>query len=217
MALEALFDGKCAYCESDLLNCEWDVEHFRPKGRVAENDKHPGYYWLTYEWTNLYPACKFCNQRRRDKPMWGDLTEAVTAGKLDQFPLADENSRIFSHEQQDKMYLEQRLLLDPCEDDPELFLRFDLMGQIHAVQENSQGKATIAICHLTRRRLRVIRKKIARELLDWLILTQNLEASGKTEAAQELRTFLCTRSQDNTRLYVSVERYVLNHPDEFGF
>ena len=56
-ALEKLFHFKCAYCESSIANQDWDVEHFRPKGRVAEREKHTGYYWLAYEWTNLYPSC----------------------------------------------------------------------------------------------------------------------------------------------------------------
>ena len=44
-ALEELFYGKCAYCESDILAAfDWDVEHFRPKGRVAEREDHPGFY-----------------------------------------------------------------------------------------------------------------------------------------------------------------------------
>ena len=87
IALEKLFNFKCAYCERDL-SPPWDVEHFRPKGRVAERREHPGYYWLAYEWTNLYPSCQNCNQRRKDQPVWGnaDLTPGPAAGKLDQFP-----------------------------------------------------------------------------------------------------------------------------------
>lgn len=46
-ALEKLFHDKCAYCESSTLaGADWDVEHYRPKGRVAERPDHPGYYWL---------------------------------------------------------------------------------------------------------------------------------------------------------------------------
>ena len=52
-ALEKLFHNKCAYCESHgLAGFPWDVEHYRPKGRVAEDTTHPGYYWLAYTWTN---------------------------------------------------------------------------------------------------------------------------------------------------------------------
>ena len=71
-ALEKLFHDKCAYCEGKSIGqADWDVEHFRPKGSVAERDDHPGYYWLAYEWENLYPSCKHCNQKRKDRPRWG--------------------------------------------------------------------------------------------------------------------------------------------------
>ena len=66
-ALEKLFRGKCAYCEwKPGAGSSWDVEHFRPKGRVAERAEHPGYYWLAYTWTNLYFSCQMCNQSRTD-------------------------------------------------------------------------------------------------------------------------------------------------------
>src|ERR1043166_3748097 len=49
-ALEELFHHKCAYCETQATaGFDWDVEHFRPKGRVLERADHPGYYWLAYE------------------------------------------------------------------------------------------------------------------------------------------------------------------------
>ena len=94
-ALEKLFYDKCAYCESKISGThDWNVEHFRPKGRIAERpEEHPGYYWLTYDWYNLYPACQHCNQGRKDKPRWGDLRYATTGGKADQFPIEDEQTR----------------------------------------------------------------------------------------------------------------------------
>ena len=82
-ALEELFYQKCAYCESDLRRVVWEVDHFRPKGRVRERDHHPGYYWLAYEWTNLYPSCTFCNQHRREKSRWGVPPTGVKGGKAD--------------------------------------------------------------------------------------------------------------------------------------
>lgn len=42
-SLEELFHRKCAYCETIIAGATWDVEHFRPKGRVAERADHPGY------------------------------------------------------------------------------------------------------------------------------------------------------------------------------
>jgi hypothetical protein len=40
-ALERLFTNKCAYCETGgFAGFPWDVEHFRPKGSVAEDRSH---------------------------------------------------------------------------------------------------------------------------------------------------------------------------------
>jgi uncharacterized protein (TIGR02646 family) len=71
-ALDTLFHGKCAYCESVFASVHpMDVEHFRPKGRVTRwvNGKRKvvlrfGYYWLAAEWTNLLPSCIDCNRQR---------------------------------------------------------------------------------------------------------------------------------------------------------
>ena len=49
-ALDELFYGKCGYCEFKLIRTDQNVDHYRPKGRVAEATKHRGYYWLAYEW-----------------------------------------------------------------------------------------------------------------------------------------------------------------------
>ena len=52
-ALETLFGGKCAYCESRYAGTQpLDVEHWRPKSEVHERDANgdevvlPGYHWL---------------------------------------------------------------------------------------------------------------------------------------------------------------------------
>ena len=64
-SLEKLFFDKCAYCEwKPTGGSDWDVEHYRPKGRVYENEHHPGYYWLVYTWNNLFLSCTHCNQKR---------------------------------------------------------------------------------------------------------------------------------------------------------
>lgn len=63
-ALEALFHGKCAYCESRYdVTGPVDVEHFRPKGG-AKDGTHGGYWWLAATWGNLLPSCIDCNRRR---------------------------------------------------------------------------------------------------------------------------------------------------------
>jgi len=72
LALDRLFHGKCAYCESVYAStAPMDVEHWRPKGQIKRLTKtgketalKPGYYWLAAEWTNLLPSCIDCNRQR---------------------------------------------------------------------------------------------------------------------------------------------------------
>lgn len=58
---------KCCYCERKRdMKREADIEHFRPKTETAE-DGNPGYWWLAYDWDNLFFSCKACNQTKSSK------------------------------------------------------------------------------------------------------------------------------------------------------
>jgi len=56
-ALHEDFLGKCYLCERKVPAGEFDVEHRVQRADPAGED-------LTFEWTNLFPACKSCNSRR---------------------------------------------------------------------------------------------------------------------------------------------------------
>lgn len=104
--------GKCCFCEADFTaNGYGDVEHFRPKGgyTITRASKliRPGYYWLAYDWNNLFFSCQICNQRH----------------KKNFFPLADETSRAKSHT--DDYRTELNLLVHPSLDDPEDHISFN--------------------------------------------------------------------------------------------
>ena len=122
--------GKCCYCEMKLR--DGDIEHFRPKGQVAEDNAHPGYYWLAYEWSNLLFACKTCNQRF----------------KRTFFPLRDPSKRARSH--RDNLMKEEPLLIHPAEEDPERFIGFQ---KHEAVVLHPRGKVTIEVLGLNQREL----------------------------------------------------------------
>ena len=136
-ALEEMFHGKCAYCETFYASTQpLDVEHFRPKGAVAEAEGHPGYWWLAMAWDNLLPSCIDCNRKRNQITPGGDTsqvrlletsagyTSAVTAGsgKKDSFPLAETGRRAMAPG--DGLAEEKALLLNPCTDDPAAHLRY---------------------------------------------------------------------------------------------
>lgn len=123
-ALNLLFHFKCAYCESSYAGTQpVDVEHYRPKGAVVINGKprKPGYYWLAARWENLLPSCIDCN-----RPRLQDITgqNAEVLGKASQFPIANESRRATAPGAEKK---ERRLLLNPCQDDPEKHLVFEFI------------------------------------------------------------------------------------------
>ncbi len=140
-SLEALFHGKCAYCESRYdLNAPVDIEHFRPKGGV-EGTNHPGYWWLAAEWTNLLPSCIDCNRRRYQQTPepFASLSSgldtgrplgfvAVKTGKETSFPISANGIRITAEPAlgtlEAAIAAEQSLLLDPCRDDPNQHLTY---------------------------------------------------------------------------------------------
>jgi len=215
IALEKLFHEKCAYCETKITaGSDWDVEHFRPKGSVAENPAHPGYYWLAYKWTNLYPSCTHCNQRRKDRPRWGDLTMTGAGGKADQFPIEKEETRAMSPH--DDIRQEHTLLLDPCSDMPEEYLTFDVTGQIRSADNSHKGTVTIEIFHLTRRRLRDARREIVSETVAYLKLIQKYEAENNMAFAEEVKLLLENFLLGDNCVYAAVARAVVNDSDAFG-
>ncbi len=85
-ALAALFANKCAYCEFHLDGAPFDVEHYRPKGEVVEEDGaiSGGYWWLASKWSNLLPSCQDCNRGRYHETPEGG---AHLYGKENLFPL----------------------------------------------------------------------------------------------------------------------------------
>ena len=81
-ALERMFHGKCAYCESQVTTTGYgDIEHFCPKG-------NPRCANLTFEWSNLLLSCQKCNDAghkatqfpldANGNPMLIDPTDGVT-------------------------------------------------------------------------------------------------------------------------------------------
>ena len=213
-ALEKLFNDKCAYCETrSTPGFDWEVEHYRPKGEVAKRPNHPGYYWLTYEWNNLLPACTHCNQPRIDKPRWKENTGS-SGGKSTQFPLKVESNRAMSHLH--SITREEPLLLDPCNDYPENHLRYDPTGQVHPIKKSKKGWKTIDICHLKRSRLKKDRERELIKIVSLLKFRNKLRKSGKTQAATELNALIRVTFLKDGCIYLGMARYIYEFPHYFG-
>jgi uncharacterized protein (TIGR02646 family) len=181
--------GKCAFCESKFGHiAPGDVEHFRPKSgwrqKQGEPLQRPGYYWLTYEWTNLFMACPLCNQRF----------------KQNLFPLRRPARRARNHTQD--LQREEPLLLDPGSDDPEAHIAF--RGAVpFAINGNLRGKTTIQILGLGREALLERR----RERVDLLMTLSRLVKLGGPEAAPA-REHLQRMQRDDAE-YASMSRGML--------
>lgn len=131
-SLLRMTNGTCAYCERALEAQGPDaavVAHHRPSWGAVGLDGAialTAYWWLTYEWDNLYPACADCVRSRGTRfPV--DGPRAAARQPLD---------------------TELPLLLDPLDDDPDEHLRFQPNGTVTALTD--RGRATIDILALNR-------------------------------------------------------------------
>lgn len=109
-ALIKIQHNKCCFCESSLHAQHGDVEHFRPKGGWVQKEKDKlssvGYYWLAYDWDNLFLACQKCNQ----------------TFKKNYFPLENPDGRALNHTHD--ISKELHLIINPSIDNPQDHLLF---------------------------------------------------------------------------------------------
>ena len=156
---------KCWYCETRTHRIPGDIDHYRPKGNVAEaNGEHQGYWWLAFDWRNWRFACRYCNSR------FTDLETGIVCGKGDSFPLLHgETYRIkdaSEYEDSEDLLREDPLLLDPTEPGDAELLTFTREGHPDSIEKNEESvnykrvKKSIELYHLDHSRLVRERKKI---------------------------------------------------------
>jgi uncharacterized protein (TIGR02646 family) len=171
---------KCAFCESMITHISYgDIEHFRPKGAVRQHEfdplQYPGYYWLAYEWSNLFLSCQLCNQRF----------------KRNCFPLRNPKHRARSH--RGNLNRESPLLIDPT-GLPDQHLTFE--GETAVARDNSEvGRVTIEVLGLNRDELRKQRRErrkvlITLQKVQAQLLTATHPSPEMLESLREIRTLL---------------------------
>lgn len=141
-ACNDLFYGKCAYCESviDTIS-SINIDHFRPKQHAMNLDgsvNRNHYWWLAYEWNNLYSSCEVCNQNKKTR-----------------FPI--EGKRVLKNQALTK---EKTLLIDPCNGEDFYDTPFRTMEDGSMLGETRKGKITIDIFKLNRPELCQARKRV---------------------------------------------------------
>ncbi|WP_296942979.1 hypothetical protein [uncultured Massilia sp.] len=112
--------GKCAYCETRILSVSHgDVEHFRPKAKYSgESQAGLGYFWLAYDWRNLFLACDMCNETY--KGTYFALMPAVEG-------LIAPSNRLQVGEDVETNLEENAVLIDPAVENPRAYLAFDVV------------------------------------------------------------------------------------------
>jgi hypothetical protein len=178
--LGKVFHGKCAYCESKITAASFgDAEHYRPKGKVtvreqgkesvvAWNDQpHPGYYWLAYDWRNLLPACQRCNS---------------ADGKMNQFPVQGAHCGPPPADPPALDEVEKPRLLHPYYHDPAKHLRFGEKGVVSGLTD--EGETSIRVYDLGRDELRAERQAAQESAL-----LKVLFAAGNDQAPAALAEF----------------------------
>jgi uncharacterized protein (TIGR02646 family) len=157
-ALDDLFRGKCAYCETSVSKGNFDhIDHFRPFQGAEDldgNTSHLHYSWLAYEWDNLFLTCPICTRSSSIGP-------GSRIGKGSRFPVEGPRAPLLSSLSTCRQ-VEQPLLIDPCHDNPEHHLKFNEGGICESL--TPKGKVTIELLGLNRVQLVKARREAAQQM-----------------------------------------------------
>jgi len=134
--------NKCCFSEAKFEIDYPHVEHFRPKGKIVdydtEADIYPGYYWLAYEWSNLFLCKSVIN----------------STYKKNYFPLVDETQRNRDHH---SVASEDPIIINPGTEDPRLHIQFHLDEPVGITE---RGKLNIKLLGLRHPSLEEGRRKL---------------------------------------------------------
>ena len=205
-SLKELFKQKCAYCESliPLAAASGDLDNFRPKSGARGLGKDfsiEHYWWLTYEWRNMYYSCQVCN---RFKSSW--------------FPVEGQRINILTP-YEEIIPKEKALLIDPCTDRPEAHLIYDEDGKVDFL--TSKGKITIEILKLNRQELIDARSLTLRELYsEWELFIKlfRREKTNRKKIKKIAEDWELLFTQFSEKPYLGFQRHLLskwigNHPE----
>lgn len=156
-AVKQAFDGKCAFCESliSLSPVVETVRHFRPPSHARDDYRKTvdtdHYWWLAYEWPNLYLVCSGCARNQGA-----------------QFPTTA--NRAPAGTRWDKLASEKPLLIDPCGEEPLDLLQFLMDGRVipREVGDPARAQATIDVFGLNREELVAQRSIAAKRVIQSL-------------------------------------------------
>jgi hypothetical protein len=148
LALENIFNHKCAYCESKLEAGYLSL--FRPSKGASGSNSAPlltenwseYYFWLVWNWPNHYFSCLDCSD---SKGFYFPVAKTrAIPGIFSSFRLLEE---------------EKPYIVDPCYENPLQFLQFSPDGTVVPREGSERGQKTIDVFGLNRQALITARKK----------------------------------------------------------
>lgn len=193
---------KCCFCESKIGHIDYgDVEHFRPKGGWVQEDEPinaPGYYWLAYDWENLFLSCKMCNQRY----------------KKNYFPLLNDK-RAVCHS--DDIGNELPVFVHPVFDNPEAHIEFR-DEEVFEKEDSPRGKATIEKVGLFRVLLTAQRREKLKPIKNLYEVYQVLPAENvelKNKVKNIVEGYYIASQQDETEYASMLRCFFRRNPIDF--
>ncbi|MCU4389008.1 TIGR02646 family protein [Acinetobacter haemolyticus] len=190
-ALESIYHGKCAYCESneELLH----VEHYRPK-KI--------YYWLAYSWDNLLLACHFCNIQKNNNFSVDWKFRVSFKGSPDKLLLINNLSKIYDQYESPKIINVENF-------DPYQYLEFYMNGKVRS--NNPRVRHTINVCDLNRKKLKDKRRKIIDDIKKEIEIsfreTDNEKLSAKL---QQVIDAFAVKLDDPERNFLALRHYLID-------
>lgn len=177
-ALSAISGHKCWYTESKENSSEWQVDHFRPKGKSLDHDgkvilQH-GYWWLSYYWKNFRLSGSLTNLLRKDR----FINDDEVLGKGNFFPIKDSSK--FARENDLRCRGEIAMLIDPIKSRDITLISFDQNGTVFPtfnadddLHNNTRATLSIKCYGLEHSPLRRGRKRVWDECESIVELTQS--------------------------------------------
>jgi len=120
---------QCCYCEFLIQKKGSPIEHFRPKQRAERGHGRSthGYWWLAWDWENLFLACVACNLTKGTK-----------------FPLSRRGGAL--RQGSKPPGAERPLFIDPALEDPTRKIRFMFIaGHWRPIPRNGDQRARVSL------------------------------------------------------------------------
>jgi uncharacterized protein (TIGR02646 family) len=203
-ALRLAQHDKCAFCESRITHIDYGtIEHFRPKAGSKQNSAdellQPGYFWLAYDWENLFFACSLCNEQF----------------KQNLFPLQNPQKRARSHH--DDLTQEKPLLIDPSKETPTEWIEFPPSQPDCPAPRNKsrRGRKTIKVFGLDREELNEMRRDCLNDLKVFVKLREKLRKEVPTDPMLgEIEAAISRKIHPSSEFSAMCRAYLEHHADQ---